>query len=223
MGVVLRTTAAACLAVAIDRATSIRGTTTVHMVGSSPATHPIVVTTYPVTGFLGRSSVPARTRTPPPTSVPNQKAKPPSPLRTSRTVSAMPATTSSPASRMPNHHVRPRAVLQRSSCSGLHHDGCSSRQCCAFHPSRIELLPRKLASRDALPRASASQPVALPQVGGRDGRPAPTTTHAEGWRDKIRVGRRSPCQAARGGSCDLPPRSRRAECRGSPPGTGGRL
>ena len=35
-------------------------------------------------GFRGRSNVPTRIRTPPPTKVPNQKARPPSPLRSRR-------------------------------------------------------------------------------------------------------------------------------------------
>jgi hypothetical protein len=104
--------AAACLALAITRATSITGTISVQMVGTTPARHPIVVRTHPGIGLRGRSSVPVKTRMPPPTSVPNQKTRPPSPLRTSRTVSAIPAATSKQPRKSPNHHVQPRTCPQ---------------------------------------------------------------------------------------------------------------
>src|SRR5262245_53153651 len=73
-----------------------------------PATHPIVVRTKPGRGRRGCSSVPVKIRIPPPTRLPNQKTRPPSPLRTSRTVSAIPAATSKPPSDTPSHQVQPR-------------------------------------------------------------------------------------------------------------------
>ena len=59
-------------------------------------------------GRRERTRVPAMTRAPPPTSVGSQNHSPPSPVRSSRTVSAMPAATSKHPNDIPNHHVQRR-------------------------------------------------------------------------------------------------------------------